>query len=232
MSLDGLVTYVLVLVKPRVAFARLRERPMWGWAALAGLALTLGAVLIAEPAQMHLLSLSEAHRIAVLPPGERLQERIAAAQVAGLRHSLFIVGALTLPWITWFLIALFFFIAATVSRGRTSFGQAWVAALNSYAVYGVAGIVNAGLVALRNPATIKSPLDLVMVPSLAWLVPHDAALAAFLSAYTVLNVWYYVVVAFALIQLLKMSNKAAIAATVGYSLLYGFFAASVAGRGP
>lgn len=205
---------------------------MWGWAALAGLAMTLGAVLIAEPAQVHLLSLSEAHRIAVLPPGERVPERIAAAQIAGLRHSLFIVGALTLPWITWFLIALFFFIAATISRGRTSFGTAWVAALNSYAVYGVAGIVNAGLLALRNPAAINSPLDLVVVPSLGWLFPHNAALAAFLSAYTVLNVWYYVVVACALSELLKMPRGAAIAATIGYSLLYGFFAASVAGRGP
>ena len=76
--------------------------------------------------------------------------------------------------------------------------MAWVVALNSYGVYALGGIVNAGVLAARDPNHINSALDLVAVPSLGWLFPHNPAVAAFLSAYNPLNIWHYAIVAGAL----------------------------------
>jgi hypothetical protein len=225
-SIGGLVTYYRVLVNPRAAFERLKNVPTWGWASAAGLLLTLAALLVAEPAQLHVLAASESHRIAALPPSERFRSLIAQAQVAAYVKPLLIIGAFTTPWITWFMMTLFFFIVAAISRSGARFGLAWVLALNTYLVYGLAGVVNSSLLALRDPNTVNSGLDLVAVPSLGWFFPHNPALAGFLSAYNPFDIWYYVVVAIALVQLLNVPRAAAIGATVGYSLLFGFFAAS------
>jgi len=222
----GLVTYVWVLAKPRAAFERLKNAPTWGWAAVIGLFLTLAALLIAEPAQLHVLAASESHRIAALPPSERVRAQIVQLHVAGSLKSLFIIGALLGPWITWFLMTLFFFLAAAISRARARFGMAWVVALNSYVVYALGGVVNAALLAVRDPNHVNSALDLIAVPSLGWLFPHNPAIAAFLSAYNPFGIWYYAIVAIAMTAVLNVPRTAAIVATVGYSLLFGFFATS------
>ena len=225
MNLRGLMTYMRVLVAPRRAFSELESSPTWGWAALCGLGLTLAAVLLSQHAQLHMMALMEAQRMAAMPPGERLREQLAAAQVASMRQTFFVVGALVAPWLVWLLIAIFFWIVALLGRGRPQFRGAWVATLNSYAVYGVAGVVNATLVALTDPSTISQPADLVRLPSPAWLAPHSPQLAAFLTAYSLGAVWYYLVVVIALEAILRMPRKAAISATVAYSLLFGILAA-------
>ncbi|MBV8461445.1 MAG: YIP1 family protein [Candidatus Eremiobacteraeota bacterium] len=225
MNLRGLVTYVRVLVAPRRAFSDLVVNPTWGWAALCGLGLTLAAVLLSERAQLHMMALMEAQRMAAMPPGERVREQIAAAQVASLRPTFLVIGALVAPWFVWLLIAIFFWIVALVSGARPKVSWAWTATLNSYAVYGVAGVINATLVALTDPATISRPTDLVLLPSPAMLAPHSQQLAAFLTAYNVGTLWYYVVVFIALETLLRMSRTAAVGVTIAYSLLFGVLAA-------
>jgi hypothetical protein len=231
-SIFGLVTYCWVLTRPRAAFERLKTAPTWGWAAAFGILLTLAAFLIAEPAQLHVLAASESHRIAALPPNERLRAQIAQLQIAGSLKTLFIIGPLLGPWITWFLMALFFFMTAAISRARAGFGMAWVVALNSYIVYAVGGVVNAELVSTRDPNQVNSALDLVVVPSPGWLLPHNPAIAAVLSAYNPFNIWYYAIIAIALISVLNVPRAAAAGATIGYSLLLGFFAASAVGAQP
>ncbi len=228
-SFSGLLTCLSVLVKPRSAFDLLRQQPTWGWAALIGIIATLGALLLTEPAQLHVLAVQEAHRIAALPPSARLQERLAVAAVDRIRKPLFIIGAVTIPWITWFLISLFFWIAAAVSRSGATFRLAWVATLNSYVVYGVAGLTNGVLVAIRDPNLVNSGLDLVRLPSLAPLFPNQPQVAAFLTAYNVLNLWYYVVLAIALERVLQLRRPAAAGTVVAYSLLSGFFSALAVG---
>jgi hypothetical protein len=230
--IDGLTTYISVIAAPRRAFTHLADAPTWGWAAVGGILLTLAALLISEPAQLHMLAVSEAHRVATMPASDRLREHIASAQVAPYVRSLFIFGAMATPWIAWALIASFLFVAAAIGRGRLSFGAAWVAALNSYAVYGVAGVVNSILVALRDPSTMNAALDLVRLPSVGWLFPHNPALGAFFSAYNVLSIWYYAVVAIALQRLMRVQPAAAATAAFVYSLLCGLFAAAGAHGGP
>ncbi len=232
MNVAGLATYFEVLVAPRRAFEQLASTRTWGWAALCGLALTLVALFLSEPAQLHILALSEAHRMASLPPGQRFQEQIAIAQIAPLRRTLFIVGAVSVPWLVWALISLFLFVVTVIGRGHPNLGNAWVAALNSYGVYGVTSVLNAALVALHNPATILGPSDLLRLPSPGWLFPHAPQLAAFLSAYNVGAIWYYAVVAIALEKLLRVPRVPSLVATFAYSLLYGVFAAIAGGAAP
>jgi hypothetical protein len=220
-NLAGLVTYAWVLVAPRRAFAQLSSARTWGWAAVCGLCLTLVSVLLSQHAQAHMMDLVEARRLATMTPGQRLPEQIAAAQVAPLRQTFFVAGAIVAPWLVWLLIAIFFFLAAVLGRGRPKFGNAWATSLNSYAPYGVAAVVNAALVALRDPSTISRPTDLVRLPSPAWLVPHSPELAAFLTAYNLGAIWYYGVVVVALETVMRMPRPAAIGATMVLSLLFG-----------
>jgi len=224
-SLAGLATYAQVVFAPRRAFARLSDVPTWGWAALGGCVLTVAAVLLSERAQLHVLAITEAQRIAALPAGERLRAQMAANQIASARPALFIAGALVAPWVLWPLIAFFFFLAALVGNGRARLSLAWVTALNTYAVYGIAGVANAALVALHDPATAQGPDDLLRLPSPALLFPHAPALHAFFSAYTIGGLWYYAIVAIGLQSVMRMPRTQAIVATVIFSLLFGVLAA-------
>jgi hypothetical protein len=223
--LDGLIAYLTIPWRPRAAFSYLQRFPTWGWAALLGMLLTALAALIAQPAQLHVLAVSEAHRIAALPPGAQLRERMAVAQTSRSIGLLLMIGALVGPWLVWALIAIFFFISAAIGGGKARFAAAWVAALNSYAVLGIALVVNALLVSLHDPSSLNSSLDLARLPNLGMFFQHDRILAAFLSAYNPLYIWYYVIVAIALERLLGMPRPAAAVAAVAYSLLQGVIAA-------
>ena len=225
MQLAGLVAYLRVLVAPRRAFAQLIAKPAWGWAAIIGLALTLLAVELSQAAQTHMMAVIETQRLAAMAPGERLREQLAAAQAASLRHTFFIVGALVAPWLVWSLITIFLFAVAVFGRGRPQISTAWVASLNSYAPYGVAGVLNATLVALADPSSISQATDLVRLPSPALLASHSPHVAAFLTAYNLGAIWYYVVFAIALETMMRVPRAAAIAATMVYSLLFGALAA-------
>lgn len=225
MGFAGLVAYWQVLVAPRRAFTQLLSRPTWGWAAICGLVLTLAAVLLSRAAQTHMLDIVEAQRLATMAPGERLREQLAAAQAASLRQTFFVIGALVAPWLVWALITVFFFVGAVSGRGRPRISMSWVASLNSYAPYGIAGVINATLVALADPSSISRPADLVRLPSPALFITHPTQLAAFLTAYNVGALWYYAVVAFALETMMRMPRAAAIGAAFIYSLLFGALAA-------
>jgi hypothetical protein len=222
---DGLISYVRIPWMPQAAFSQLHRTPTWGWAALMGMLMTLLATLVAQPAQLHVLAVTEAHRIAALPPADQLRERVAVAQTAGLIHSFLLIGALVGPWIIWLLIAAFLFIGAAIGRGEARFPAAWVAALNSYVVLGIALVANALLVGLRNPTSLSSSLDLVRLPNPGMLVAHHHVLASFLSAYNPLYIWYYIIVAVALERLLGMPRAGAVVVAGVYSLLHGLLAA-------
>ena len=223
--LDGVVAYLTVPWRPNAAFAQLQRVPTWGWAALLGMLLTALATLISQPAQLHVLAVSEAHRIAGLPPNDQLRERVAVAQTSRSLGLFLMIGALVGPWLVWLLIAIFFFISAAIGGGKARFAAAWVAALNSYAVLGIALVVNALLVSLHDPTSLNSSLDLARLPNPGMLFQHDRIAAAFLSAYNPLYIWYYVIVAVALERLLGMPRSAAVAASIAYSLLQGVIAA-------
>ncbi len=220
---SGLAKALSVIIGPRAAFEQLSAMPAWGWAAIIGIALTLAAVLLSLHAQAHLVSVMQDQRIAQMPSEQQAQARTQLAKFASLSSIFIVVGSFIGPWIAWLVAAVVFLIAAALGGGTATFGRAWVAAVNCYIVYGIAGLVNAIILSLRDPATVNSMADVMSLPSLAMLAHPGIKLTAFLFNYNVLYIWYYVVVAIALHTMLKVSRSTAIVTAVLYSLIWALY---------
>ncbi|MBC5805478.1 MAG: hypothetical protein DLM53_10505 [Candidatus Eremiobacter antarcticus] len=220
---SGLAKALSVIISPKAAFEQLAAMPAWGWAAIIGIALTLGAVLLSLHAQSHLVSVMQDQRIAQMPSEQQAAARTQLAKFASLSSIFIIIGALVGPWLAWLIAAVVFIIAAALGGGTATFGRAWVAAVNCYIVYGIAGLVNAIILSLRDPSTVNSMADVMSLPSLAMIVHPGIKLTAFLFNYNVLYIWYYVVVAIALYIMLKLSRTAAIVTAVLYSLIWALY---------
>ena len=130
-----------------------------------------------------------------------------------------IVGAIIIPWIAWLIGACIFLIGAALGGGEARFKNAWVTATNAYGVAAIGSIVSGIIVALRGADSVNSTMDMYASPSLAMLVHGSPKLGAFLYAFNVFNLWYYVVVIIALEHMLKLSRTAAIVTVVILALL-------------
>lgn len=227
-KLNGLITYFSILFQPKTAFERLRAVPMWGWAAIAGIVLTMVTIWLSAPAQLHFASVMQQQRISQMPADQQAQAKAAIAQMGPVMKVFLAIGGLIGPWFGWLVAAVVFLIAAALTGGEAKFRSAWVASVNSYVVYGISGVVNSVILSMRDPSTVNSMADVVGVPSLGLLVHNNPKLYGFLAAYTVLNIWYYVVVVIALEQVLKIPRRSAIIATVLYSLVWALLAMSQA----
>lgn len=216
---SGLAKALGVIIGPRAAFEQLSAVPAWGWAAIIGIVLTLAAVLLSLHAQTHLVSVMQDQRIAQMPSDQQAVARTQMAKFASLSTIFIMIGAVIGPWLVWLIAAVVFLIAAALGGGTATFGRAWVTAVNCYIVYGIAGLVNAIILSLRDPSTVNSMADVMSLPSLAMIVHPGIKLTAFLFSYNVLYIWYYIVVAIALHTMLKVSRTTAIVATVLYSLI-------------
>ena len=222
---NGLATYLGIVVSPASACAQLARTPTWGWAAIAGIIISLAAIFVALP---------ESHKIADLARQAQLAQMTAAQQEAvrermGQFSLLFVifaaVGGVIGPWIGWLIAAVLFFVAAVISGAVAKFLPAWVASVNAFAIAALAQLVNSVILALRGADAITSQQDAYALPSLAMFVHSSPKLAAILYSYNVINVWYFVVIVIALMAIMKMSRGAAIATAVIYSLLGAGFGA-------
>lgn len=222
--LGGLSTYFMVLYAPRTAFERLSRIPTWGWAAIVGILLVVITLILTMPAQLHMASVMQQQRISEMSADRRAAAQSAMAAAAGITKGFIYVAALIGPWLAWLITALFFLVPAAIGGGDARFARAWVAALNSFAAWGVAGVVNAVTISLRDPNTVNSPADLSALPSLAMLVHGNPKLAAFLYSYNVLYIWYYVVAIIALELMLRVPRRVAITFAIIYSLFWALVA--------
>jgi len=225
--LSGLTTYFSVLFTPRAAFARLSQYPTWGWAALIGMILVMATLLLTMPAQVHMSAAMQQQRIAEMSADQRAAAQSAIQSMAGFTKVFIYIAGLIGPWIAWLITALLFLIPAAIG-GEVKFGRAWVAALNSFAVWGLAGLINAIIVSMRDPSTVNTPADISALPSLGLLVHNNPKLFAFLFSYNVLYIWYYAVAAIALEQMLKVRRPVAIGFIVVYSLFWALVAVATA----
>jgi Yip1 domain len=225
---SGLLTYFSIIFSPKAAFDRLSRVPTWGWAALLGIVLTLVAVILTGPAQLHMAATMQQQRIAQMPADQQAQARSAMAMAAGFTKVSIYVFTLIVPWFAWLLSAVVLLIAAALGGGEAKFARAWVASVNAYVIIAIAGIINAIIVALRDPTTVNSPADMATLPSLALLFHDSPKAAAFFAAYNVLYIWYYVVAVIALERVLKVSRPVAIATVVIYSLIWALLAMAAA----
>jgi len=217
---NGLATYLSVLTSPSAAFTQLARTPMWGWAALIGIALALLAVFVSLPEQMKIASVAQAQQLATMPADQQAQARQGMASFAGVtKVFIIIIGGIVVPWFLWLISAIVYVIGAAVSGATTRFSLAWVASVNLSIIAWVGAVVNAAILAGRGPDAISSALDAQALPSLAMLIHGSPKLATFLYAYNLDSIWLFAVVIIALEKMLAMKRPAAIVTVVVYSLV-------------
>jgi hypothetical protein len=217
---NGLQTYLKVFYAPSEAFTTLARVPTWGWAAIAGVVLTLVSSVILMPATLHYTHIAQEQSLSQMSADQAAAARETMAKIPSLVYEIGgVVGAIIVPWLVWLVGASVFLIGAALGGGEARFKNAWVSAVNTYGVAAIGSIISAIIVALRGADNVNSTMDLYASPSLAMLVHGSPKVAAFLYAFNVFNLWYYVVVIIALEHMLKLSRIAAIVTVVILALL-------------
>lgn len=223
---NGLATYLQVLYAPSEAFSKLAQTPMWGWAALAGVVLSVVGSVIGLSASLHMIHATQAQQLSQLPVDQASAQREALAKVPEWLYSgAIVVGSVLGPWIYWLITTAIFLIGAALGGGEARFANAWVASVNAYVIAGVASVITYTIVALRGAENINAPSDLFALPSLAMLVHGSPKIAALLYTYNIVNIWFYIVAVIALERMLKLPRGAAIATIVVTSLIFAAVAA-------
>ena len=225
---NGLATYLSVLTSPTAAFTQLARTPMWGWAAVVGIALAIVSIIISMPELMKVAAVAQAAQLATMPADQQAQARQTMAAAAGVTKVIIIVSWIIIPWIAWLISALVYTIGAAISGATARFSLAWVASVNVSIVAWVGAVVNAVILAARGPDAIASPIDAQTLPSLGMFFHGNVKLVSFLNAYNLDYIWLYIVAIIALERTLAMKRPAAIVTVFIYSLLTAALAAAFA----
>ena len=216
---NGATTALNVITAPREAFETLRVAPMWGWAFLIALVLTMIGQYLATPATIHAVQATWPQTIAQNPA---LAGMTPEQQQHALNNA---ISFIKWTWLFSFITVLIAPLVATIimlifkaaGRGDAGFKQLWCAAVNiSIVSVGVYSVL-AGLISIvRGAATYNSTADLYRAtPSLAWLMPGAGLkTVAFLAAFNVTGIWAAVLVATAMIYLAKTSKAVATACAI------------------
>ena len=225
---NGLMTYLQVITSPTAAFDQLKRTPMWGWAAVATIALFIVATCISMPEIIKVAHIAQQQQLATMSADQQAAARQGMAATQGLIPVFGIVGVLIVTWIVWLVAAVVYTAGGAMSGAGARFSLAWVVSVNVSAIAAVGALVNGIILALRGPDSIATTLDQYTLPSLGMLVHGNVKLIAFLNAYNIDYVWLYIVAALGLERTLSMSRPASITTVVILSLLFGGLAAAFA----
>ncbi len=193
-SASGLQTVVDVILAPSTAFERLRATPTWGWAFLITLVLYTLASYLITPAIVHGFQASWPAmvagdpRVAQLSPDKQQQALTFTLLIMHFTWLASIIGTPVAILFTTIIMLVF----NAVGRGSASFSMLWSAAANiGVPTLGLAGAVLAIIVLLRGADSFGSTMAVTAaLPSLAWLLPSAGAkVVAFLSAFSVFQIW-------------------------------------------
>ncbi len=217
---NGLITSLKVIYAPGEAFATLARVPMWGWAAIIGIVLTLAGAIILGPSTTHFAHIMQERQLAQMPADRAAAARQAMAHIPQWFYPVSgIVGAAIFVWVVWLVATVVYVIGASLTGGEARFLGAWVASVNLYIIAAIGTVINDVIVALRGPESINTQSDLYGIPSPAMLVSGSPKLTMILYAFNVVNIWLYIVAVIALERVMKMSRGAAIATVVVLALL-------------
>jgi hypothetical protein len=216
---SGVTTYFGVLFSPNEAFETLARVPMWGWACIFGMLITIVASIVGLPATIHIAQVAQQAQIAQSPADQQQAMRDAIGKTAGLLQYFIIIGSLVVPWIAWIIAALVVLAGAALGRGVAIFGAAWALAVNSYAISALGALVANVILRLQGAENITRASDAYVLPSLAMLVHGDAKTGAMLYAFNVVNLWYYAILALGMQRMMKMSAMASWVTVIIFSVL-------------
>jgi Yip1 domain len=193
-SLDGLRTALDIVVAPKDALERLRDRPTWGWALLIVVVLYALASWAMAPALVHATQTDWPNVMAKNP---QLAAESPSQQQMHLALTLKIVA---LSWLATPLIILFgVFLQALImticnmaGRGTAPFRKLWALAVNiAIPLIAINGVVTAIIVLVRGPQAFDSAIALqTVMPSLGYLVPATSLkLHTFLTFINPFTLW-------------------------------------------
>ncbi|HKW45083.1 MAG TPA: YIP1 family protein [Candidatus Eremiobacteraceae bacterium] len=225
---SGLATYFGVLFSPAEAFETLSRVPMWGWACILGMIISLVAAIIGLPATMHIAQVAQQTAIAQAPADRQQAMRDGIRSFAPFMGAFVFVSVFIVTWVIWLVSALFTLAATAVGRGTAKFANAWALAVNLYAIPALGSLIANIILRLQGPENINKQSDAFVLPSPAMVVHGDAKLAAFLYAFNVINLWLFAVFAIALQRTMKVGSSAAWVAAVVLALLSALLAMAFA----
>jgi hypothetical protein len=225
---NGAATYFGVLFAPGEAFDTLARVPLWGWACVLGMVITVIAVIVGLPATLHVIQVAQAAQIAQAPADQQQQMRDTISKISPIMPVIITCTALIAPWIGWVIASLVILAGSAIGRGATSFGTAWVLAVNSYAILAFGALLNNIVLRLQGAENITKTSDAYALPSLAMLVHGDAKVSAFLYAFNVVYIWFYAIIAFGMQRMMKVSAAAAWGTAIVYALIGALIAMAFA----
>jgi hypothetical protein len=216
---NGLATSLKVIFSPSEAFSTLARVPLWGWAAIIGIVLTLIGALLGLPASMHYSHIAQEQALSKMDADTAARAREVYAKIPQwIFPAIAVVSAFIIPWVAWLFNALLYLVGAALGGGDARFKMAWVCGVNVYIVAAIASVVNYSILMMRGVDSVTSVTDLFTLPSLAMFVHEPVKLAAFLYGYNVAYLWLYVVAFIALQRVMKLNTGAAIATVAVQSL--------------
>jgi hypothetical protein len=228
-SASGLQTVVDVILAPSAAFERLRTAPTWGWAFLITLVLYALASYLITPAIVHGFQtgwpamVAGDPRMAQLSP-DKLQQALSFTLL--ILHFTWLLSIVGTP-VAIFFTTIVMLVFNAVGRGSASFSMLWAAAANvSVPTLGLAGAVLAVIVLLRGADSFGSTMAVTeALPSLAWLAPSAGAkVVAFLSAFSVFQIWGAVLLYIAMRVTARVGAVPAILTALLLPICAGLFA--------
>jgi hypothetical protein len=225
---NGVATYFGVLFAPGEALDTLARVPMWGWACVLGLIITIIASIVGLPATLHIAQAAQQLQISQAPADQQQTIRDAIAKTQNFLPIFIIFGAVIFPWVSWVITALVIMVGAAIGRGFVNFGAAWVLSVNTFIIPAFGALIANTILRLQGPENISKPSDAYALPSLAMLVHGDPKTAAVLYAFNVINIWYYVIFAMGLQRVMKMSAVAAWTTTIVFAVILALLAMAFA----
>jgi hypothetical protein len=225
---NGVATYFGVLFSPGEAFDTLARVPMWGWACILGLIISLIAAIIGLPATLHIAQVAQQTAISQAPADQQQVMRDGISKFTPFMGPSIFISVLIVTWIIWLISALVILAAAAIGRGAAKFGNAWAASVNLYAIPALGSVIANIILRIQGPENISKQSDAFVLPSAAMVVHGDVKLAAFLYTFNVINLWLFAVFAIALQRTMKVGSSTAWVATVVFALLSALLAMGLA----
>lgn len=221
---SGVQTYFGVLFSPSEAFETLGRIPMWGWACIFGMIISLVAAIVGLPATIHIAQVAQQSAISQAPADQQQQMRDGIAKFSPYMGTTIIITVVLANWIIWLITSLVVLAGAAIGRGVVKFGHAWALAVNLFAIPVLGSLVANVILRLQGPENISKQSDAYVLPSLAMLYHGDPKVTGFLYAFNVVNLWMYAVLAIALQRTMKMSAVASWVTTIVFALLSALLA--------
>lgn len=233
---ESILTLFDVLVAPAAAFARLRQRPAWGWAFVLVALLSIWGQVLSTPARTHAtvgtlqVQFSRNRALAHLTAEER--ERIVSrVEHPGAVAQNVQLGMAIVLLLLGVLFQTLLLMTVNLCGGRASFARLWSLAMNAALIEALGAVVLGFITIERGAGTFSNATEIpAAMPGLSYVFTqaHGAA-GAFLAGINVFSVWTAGVMGIALVVAARAPKAAAYSIAGAILLVNAAFPALLVG---